>query len=168
MTHSDDNADHAAFLTAWADDIDRNAGGHSVDATRLRKIAAALSALRSLQGQGEVTEDMFEAARQASDWVADLRDHEIAHIYLAMRSKSPLQGEVPQAGLVEEARAVITHFERGRIRRDGNAPGHGHQVPGIWDTDESNGDKGGTACEWCAQWQRFKEAALKETTNVIG
>ncbi len=35
---------HAAFLTEWANDIDRNAGGHSVDAARLRSIAACLKA----------------------------------------------------------------------------------------------------------------------------
>lgn len=32
----------------------------------------------------------------------------------------------------------------------GNAPGHGHEVPGVWDSD--NGAKAGTKCAWCLAW----------------
>ncbi|WP_312196557.1 hypothetical protein [Pseudomonas luteola] len=34
--------------------------------------------------------------------------------------------------------------------RNGNAPGHCHQIPGIWDSD--NGAKAGKPCAWCAVW----------------
>ena len=33
---------------------------------------------------------------------------------------------------------------------DGNAPGHAHQVAGIWDSD--NGDLAGKPCAWCLAW----------------
>lgn len=35
-------------------------------------------------------------------------------------------------------------------RDDGNAPGHAHRKPGIWDSD--NGVKAGTECAWCKVW----------------
>lgn len=49
-------------------------------------------------------------------------------------------------------RKVISEVVRGndRWRDDGNAPGHCHQVPGIWDGD--NGAKAGTECAWCKVW----------------
>lgn len=36
---------------------------------------------------------------------------------------------------------------------DGNAPGHAHGLPGIWDWD--NGERAGKACSWCLCWARF-------------
>ena len=36
----------------------------------------------------------------------------------------------------------------------GNAPGHAHSRPGIWDKD--NGAKSGTECEWCKLWGAFR------------
>jgi hypothetical protein len=32
------------------------------------------------------------------------------------------------------------------------APGHSHDVPGIWDDDISNGELAGKPCDWCAKW----------------
>ena len=37
-------------------------------------------------------------------------------------------------------------------REDGNAPGHAHEVPGVWDDD--NGELAGKPCAWCAVWAR--------------
>ena len=43
----------------------------------------------------------------------------------------------------------------------GNAPGHCHEVPGVW--DRSNGEKSGRECGWCKVWNAAvamsKEAA---------
>lgn len=36
------------------------------------------------------------------------------------------------------------------------APGHSHLIPCVWDRDIGNGAKGGTACEWCTQWENAK------------
>ena len=33
----------------------------------------------------------------------------------------------------------------------GNAPGHGHDIPGIWDSD--NGELAGKECGWCQVWR---------------
>lgn len=41
-----------------------------------------------------------------------------------------------------------------RDRGDGNAPGHCHEIPGIWDSD--NGKKAGKQCAWCATWNEAK------------
>ena len=34
--------------------------------------------------------------------------------------------------------------------RNGNAPGHCHAIPGVW--DQGNGAKSGTECAWCKVW----------------
>ena len=39
---------------------------------------------------------------------------------------------------------------------DGNAPGHCHSIPGIWDSD--NGDKAGKQCVWCLVWGKARAA----------
>ena len=47
--------------------------------------------------------------------------------------------------------------------KNGNAPGHGHAVPGIWDVSNGAAYGGGSACSWCAAWNTMiastKEAA---------
>lgn len=45
-----------------------------------------------------------------------------------------------------------------RERGDGNAPGHCHEVPGVWDSD--NGKLAGKPCAWCALWAEAKEMIL--------
>lgn len=41
---------------------------------------------------------------------------------------------------------------------DGNAPGHSHEIPGVWDSD--NGKKAGKPCAWCAIWAKAKANGL--------
>ena len=50
---------------------------------------------------------------------------------------------------------IFRHYEAARLP-DGNAPGHHHVVPGIWDDD--NGKLSGQPCEWCATWTRVTDA----------
>ncbi|WP_368921345.1 hypothetical protein [Comamonas aquatica] len=40
-------------------------------------------------------------------------------------------------------------------RSDGNAPGHGHTIPGVW--DKGNGELAGQKCAWCEVWQEALE-----------
>ena len=40
----------------------------------------------------------------------------------------------------------------------GDAPGHSHQVPGIWDKD--NGERAGKPCELCLAWA--------QATRIVG
>ena len=47
------------------------------------------------------------------------------------------------SGIVEE----VPHRHGSR----GNAPGHGHDTPGIWDSD--NGALAGKECGWCKAWR---------------
>jgi len=56
--------------------------------------------------------------------------------------------------LVEALRGIIDHFDCSH----GNAPGHDHLIPGVWDKDVSNGAKGGTQCVWCEQWNEARAA----------
>lgn len=56
--------------------------------------------------------------------------------------------------LIEALRGIIDHFDCNH----GNAPGHGHLIPGVWDKDVSNGAMGGTKCGWCEQWSEARAA----------
>ena len=52
--------------------------------------------------------------------------------------------------------------ENARKGSRGNAPGHGHTIKGIWDSD--NGSKAGKTCAWCAIWHDAVETdAAKES-----
>lgn len=51
-------------------------------------------------------------------------------------------------------------------RGDGNAPGHCHEVPGVWDRD--NGKKAGKPCAWCALWAEAKATILTPNADVTG
>lgn len=46
-----------------------------------------------------------------------------------------------------------------------NAPGHAHDVPGVWDTD--NGSKAGKPCAWCMTWNRARAALSAPAAPVI-
>ncbi|BEH18918.1 hypothetical protein [Burkholderia pseudomallei] len=56
--------------------------------------------------------------------------------------------------------AVIRNINHGEYNRPyrgiENAPGHAHDMPGIWDSD--NGAKAGTQCAWCAMWNAARAA----------
>ncbi|WP_186084830.1 helix-turn-helix domain-containing protein [Burkholderia gladioli] len=46
-----------------------------------------------------------------------------------------------------------------------NAPGHAHDVPGVWDTD--NGSKAGKPCAWCMTWNRARAALAASPAPAI-
>lgn len=46
-----------------------------------------------------------------------------------------------------------------------NAPGHAHDVPGIWDAD--NGKKAGKPCAWCMTWNRARAALAASPAPAI-
>lgn len=54
---------------------------------------------------------------------------------------------------------VLSALEEGKGRpgTGGNAPGHCHGVPGVW--DRGNGDRSGTACGWCKIWNAAQAMA---------
>lgn len=46
--------------------------------------------------------------------------------------------------------ACVVNEIPNQTRRNGNAPGHCHAIPGVW--DQGNGAKSGTECAWCKVW----------------
>jgi ribA/ribD-fused uncharacterized protein len=88
------------------------------------------------------TQNMFEAFRAGR---------------AALASPAAPTAEPADENLREIMRAVFRELEAGRDwREDGNAPGHAHDVPGIWDSD--NGKLAGKPCAWCALWKRGRAA----------
>lgn len=59
---------------------------------------------------------------------------------------------------------VLSALEEGKGRpgTGGNAPGHCHAVPGVW--DRGNGERSGTACGWCRIWNAA-QAMAKEASR---
>ncbi|MGL6245664.1 hypothetical protein [Pseudomonas sp.] len=55
-------------------------------------------------------------------------------------------------GFVEVMAAVFREIEAIGEHGKGNAPGHCHEVPGVWDGD--NGQLAGQPCAWCALWNK--------------
>lgn len=58
--------------------------------------------------------------------------------------------------LLEAVLREIPHRKGNR----GNAPGHAHSVPGIW--DEDNGALAGKECAWCKVWSEAVSAMQEE------
>ena len=59
--------------------------------------------------------------------------------------------------------AMVDHLERRQGYRSGNAPGHSHEVPGVWDMD--NGELAGIKCSWCELWREALE--IHSQTNLL-
>jgi len=53
-----------------------------------------------------------------------------------------------------------------RDKGDGNAPGHCHCIPGVWDSD--NGKLAGKPCAWCAVWNKAKATGLVHNVELTG
>lgn len=51
----------------------------------------------------------------------------------------------------DQALALLRKIHAELDEGDGEAPGHGHQRPGVWDSD--NGELAGKPCKWCATWR---------------
>lgn len=63
---------------------------------------------------------------------------------------------------------VIDELNARRRSGDRNSPGHGHKVPGVWDSD--NGVLAGKPCAWCAVWTKATEmrAAMAKEQPLPG
>lgn len=90
-----------------------------------------------LQFASAVAEAAVQAAREKQSLNDDAMDSKSKAIPTVLddRWKSILESiirEMPRAG------------------RNGNAPGHAHSKPGIWDSD--NGELAGKPCAWCLAW----------------
>lgn len=83
----------------------------------------------------------------------------------AEQERDQLKAE--NAELVNLMRRVVAEHPRRNHKNDGNGPGHGHRVPGVW--DEDNGELAGKPCAWCSIWnaakgivERHEQAMTKE------
>jgi hypothetical protein len=59
---------------------------------------------------------------------------------------------------------LVREIERQDGFSDGNAPGHGHEIPGVWDSD--NGPLAGEPCAWCALWNTARRALATAPGDV--
>lgn len=80
---------------------------------------------------------------------ADLDD--LVQAFARHRIANQATGEVD---LREALRSIFAKLDKGIGQ---GAPGHAHDVSGIWDADNAPG-VAGTQCEWCAQWEAARAA----------
>lgn len=104
-------------------------------------------------------DEVMEKANAYSLAVHDGRDGDCASGERDLRAA--IEQHVAEAVAKERDRwrpaldAVVREFDHREEGRDGNAPGHGHSIPGVW--DEDNGPIAGTTCAWCATWKIVRE-----------
>jgi hypothetical protein len=129
---------------------------------------AVLDAAAALRERAEAAERAHKVERERAD-AALAHQRELLDALDAANARTT--AAEARASLLERERDEV----RGALRRcvdhlverdwgrrfDGNAPGHGHSVPGVWDSD--NGAKAGTRCEWCAAWPSVAARALPPT-----
>ncbi|MDF2491061.1 MAG: hypothetical protein K0S77_3683 [Pseudomonas sp.] len=102
----------------------------------------------------EIEQAWREADNECRDWA-----REVERRQAVQRERDQLKAENEALrGLVLSA----LEEGKGRPGTGGNAPGHCHAVPGVW--DRGNGDRSGTACGWCRIWNAA-QAMAKEASR---
>ena len=99
----------------------------------------------------EMTDEEFTAA--VEEWTSPA-----AREIEALRAENSEYRELLRELLVQLC-------ENPGIREDGNAPGHAHEVPGVWDDD--NDELSGKPCAWCAVWARAVANGLVGSNQKI-
>lgn len=88
----------------------------------------------------QIERDHYETSMQ---W----RSQFDAMYHRAMQAEKQLTAKDAEIAALRVALANIFN----KLDRGEGAPGHLHDVAGIWDADNAPG-VAGTKCEWCAQW----------------
>jgi len=104
-------------------------------------------------------------ADELRDMIADQqRDIERLQGRLAAYQDALSKVHQQREELLEVFGLVIDELDK-RHCSAGNAPGHAHEIPGIWDSD--NGKLAGKPCAWCAVWSKAKQlrAAIANSTG---
>ncbi len=81
-----------------------------------------------------------------------------AELLRVQQERAALAGALRLAGASSPWKSILEAVVRemqsrrvhGSPKEKGNAPGHAHEIPGIWDSD--NGDLAGHPCAWCTTW----------------
>jgi cell division protein FtsB len=76
------------------------------------------------------------------------------------RVNAELRAEVEK---FREVMACVVNEASRQTSRNGNAPGHCHSIPGVWDRD--NGAKAGTECGWCKVWNAALDMSKEPTSD---
>ena len=142
-------------------------------ATQAKKAPDATAAP---QGQAEpVTGDLLDAAnavverRHTKDWKQPHTVVFIERLAAAVGAAKAAPAQPTQAverdGMWPKLlEAVLRELPKKRPGNDGNAPGHCHSIPGIWDSD--NGARAGTECAWCLAWNAATAAIAAMTKEA--
>ena len=83
-----------------------------------------------------------------------------AHMLAAAPQPPSAQAEVGEA----LRRLVSAIIDDDGGDDDGNAPGHAHETPGVWD-DDNSAEIAGKACELCAAWNHARAVLAAHDTK---
>ena len=137
--------------------------GYTVEySEHIRMRRAALNALRAELAKPEqlAQEPATAVSLQCANCQVTIDQLNDKVMYLmAQPAQEPLSND-----FLEILEAVRRELDDGD--KSGNAPGHVHDVPGIWDSD--NYKKAGKPCSWCAAWKKFTELIDSEKARGIG
>ena len=110
----------------------------------------------------ERTDGKWENANEhdAKWWRDNVQGWEIRALYTTPPAAQPAMP------LTDEDRAILEAVRREMDEDDdGNAPGHRHQITGVWDDD--NGELAGKPCAWCLTWKKFTALIEREAAHGI-
>ena len=109
--------------------------------------------------------DAIDKQREEAADLIETQAREIERLTLTVRklqgNQAALEAELAKFKTLAETLAgalgdIFERFDAKTPNHRGNAPGHGHETPGIWDAD--NGEKAGQPCVWCKDWNSAREA----------
>lgn len=106
----------------------------------------------------DIVDELLEISRNDS---SDPIDKAISEIARLRDENARLRADSGQVS--DMLRDLVTQLER-KNRGHVDAPGHCHEVPGVWDSD--NGELAGKPCAWCALWNHAKAAVYGDASRM--
>ena len=117
-------------------------------------------------------QDATSSAAEADEMWPTVAPHTVAVMvplaeYRALLNAADRVEQLEQATAEwrEIVQAVIRELPRNLRGDRGNAPGHGHRIPGVWDND--NGSLSGQPCAWCMAWNKAKAHASDQAAREM-
>ena len=113
-----------------------------------------------------MTTELVELAKKWQDEAAGTWGESAEHATL-QRCSDELRALASRAGVDGDSKwrdlllAIVTERPKRSRNHHGDAPGHSHDIVGIWDSD--NGVLAGKECAWCKAW---REAELYLATKA--